>query len=90
MFEWKNILDEYTAVIRTSFALLRVDPDIAHSPGMAVIRYHARIETINGTLLCSQDNIETMAIARLYCEQSYIDLLEKELESRYAAMRATT
>ena len=79
MFEWKNVLDEYTAVIRTSFALLRVDPDIEHSPGMEVIRYSALIQTINGMTLRRQDNIESMATARLWCEQAYRELLTDEL-----------
>lgn len=90
MFEWKNILDEHSAMARTPLACLRVNPDIEHSPGMAVIRYSARVETVNGAILRSQDDIDSMATARLWCEQSYVDLLEKEQERCYAAMRATS
>jgi len=90
ILSWRQFSDKHSALAQTAFVKAIIEVDwLSTRKAADELRYVAAIETINGAVLRSQDNMESMATARLYCEQSYIDLLEKELERCYAAMRVT-
>lgn len=78
MLEWKNIIDEYHAQLRTPFALLRVEVDMTRTISMDNVRYMGIVETINGARLRAQDDIPTMEDARWWCEEAYLSLIAIE------------
>jgi hypothetical protein len=71
MLEWRETATG-TLITETAFVRLRVwGGDESYS---------ARIETLNGAGLWTCSNIGSVDFARSLCQQSYVGLLEKELE----------